>query len=58
MRGDDQQHSGMFSYISAELRVTRATGSAERDVKLLMAATIPGGTRRATLGGDRNTQDI
>src|ERR1700687_5060302 len=35
-------------------RLTRATGTAERDAALEMAARIPGGTRRVTLGGDKN----
>ncbi|MGH9701029.1 MAG: IS5 family transposase [Candidatus Acidiferrales bacterium] len=35
-------------------RLTRATGTAERDAALDMAARIPGGTRQVTLGGDKN----
>ena len=34
--------------------LTKATGTAERDAALQMAARIPGGTRRVTLGGDKN----
>jgi transposase len=34
--------------------LTRATGTAEREAALEMAARIPGGTRRVTLGGDKN----
>jgi transposase len=43
-----------------DTRLTRATGTAERDAALDMAARIPGGTRRVTLGGDKNydTQDF
>jgi transposase len=43
-----------------DTRLTRATGTAERDAGLEMAARIPGGTRRVTLGGDKNydTQDF
>jgi transposase len=37
-----------------DTRLTRATGTAERDAALDMAARIPGGTRRVTLGGDKN----
>jgi transposase len=37
-----------------DTRLTRATGTAERDAALDMAACIPGGTRRVTLGGDKN----
>jgi transposase len=37
-----------------DTRLTRATGTAERDAALLMTADIPGGTRRVTLGGDKN----
>jgi len=37
-----------------DTRLTRATGTAERDAGLEMAARIPGGTRRVTLGGDKN----
>jgi IS5 family transposase len=37
-----------------DTRLTRATGTAERDAALEMAARIPGGTRRVTLGGDKN----
>ena len=42
------------------IRLSRATGTAERDAALEMAAQIPGGTRRVTLGGDKNydTQDF
>jgi transposase len=35
-------------------RLTRATGTAERDAALDMAGRIPGGTKRVTLGGDKN----
>jgi transposase len=43
-----------------DTRLTRATGTAERDAALEMAARIPGGTRRVTLGGDKNydTEDF
>jgi transposase len=43
-----------------DTRLTRATGTAERDAALEMAARIPGGTKRVTLGGDKNydTQDF
>jgi transposase len=43
-----------------DTRLTRATGTAERDAALDMAARLPGGTRRVTLGGDKNydTQDF
>lgn len=37
-----------------DTRLTRATGTAERDAALEMVARIPGGTRRVTLGGDKN----
>lgn len=37
-----------------DTRLTRATGTAERDAALDMAARIPGGTRQVTLGGDKN----
>ena len=37
-----------------DTRLTQATGTAERDAALEMAARIPGGTRRVTLGGDKN----
>jgi len=37
-----------------DTRLTRATGTAEREAALEMAAHIPGGTRRVTLGGDKN----
>ena len=37
-----------------DTRLTRATGTGERDAALDMAARIPGGTRRVTLGGDKN----
>ena len=37
-----------------DTQLTRATGTAERDAALWMAARIPGGTRRVTLGGDKN----
>jgi transposase len=37
-----------------DTRLTRATGTAERDAALDMAARIPGGTRPVTLGGDKN----
>ena len=37
-----------------DTRLTRATGTAERDAAWDMAARIPGGTRRVTLGGDKN----
>jgi hypothetical protein len=37
-----------------DTHLTRATGTAERDAALRMAARIPGGTRRVTLGGDKN----
>ena len=37
-----------------DTRLTRATGTAERDAALDMAARIPGGTKRVTLGGDKN----
>ena len=37
-----------------DTRLTRATGTAEREAALLMAANLPGGTRRVTLGGDKN----
>ena len=37
-----------------DTRLTRATGTAEREAALEMAARIPGGTRRVTLGGDKN----
>ena len=37
-----------------DTQLTRATGTAERDAALRMAARIPGGTRRVTLGGDKN----
>jgi transposase len=37
-----------------DTRLTRATGTAERDAGLEMAARIAGGTRRVTLGGDKN----
>src|SRR6202795_1222285 len=37
-----------------DTRLTRATGTAERDAGLDMAARIPGGTRQVTLGGDKN----
>jgi hypothetical protein len=35
-------------------RLTKATGTAERDAALDMAGRIPGGTKRVTLGGDKN----
>ena len=43
-----------------DTRLTKATGTAERDAALQMAAQIPGGTKRVTLGGDKNydTQDF
>jgi hypothetical protein len=46
--------------LAVDTRLTRATGTAERDAGLEMAARIPGGTRRVTLGGDKNydTQDF
>ena len=37
-----------------DTRLTRATGTAERDAALDMAARIPVGTRQVTLGGDKN----
>lgn len=37
-----------------DTRLTRATGTAERDAALDMAARLPGGTRQLTLGGDKN----
>ena len=37
-----------------DTRLTQATGTAERDAALDMAARIPGGTRQVTLGGDKN----
>ena len=37
-----------------DTRLTRATGTAEREAALDMAARIPGGTRRVTVGGDKN----
>ena len=37
-----------------DTRLTRATGTAERDAALDMAARIPGGTKGVTLGGDKN----
>ena len=37
-----------------DTRLTRATGTGERDAALDMAARIPGGTRQVTLGGDKN----
>jgi transposase len=37
-----------------DTRLTRAAGTAERDAALDMAARIPGGTKRVTLGGDKN----
>jgi transposase len=37
-----------------DTRLTRATGTGERDAALEMVARIPGGTRRVTLGGDKN----
>jgi transposase len=37
-----------------DTRLTRATGTAEREAALEMAGRIPGGTRRVTLGGDKN----
>ena len=37
-----------------DTRLTGATGTAERDAALDMAARIPGGTRQVTLGGDKN----
>jgi hypothetical protein len=37
-----------------DTRLSRATGTAERDAALDMAARIPGGTKRVTLGGDKN----
>ena len=37
-----------------DTRLTRATGTAERDAALDMAARIPGGSRQVTLGGDKN----
>ena len=37
-----------------DTRLTRATGTAERDAALDMAAHLPGGTRQVTLGGDKN----
>ena len=37
-----------------DTRLTRATGTAERDAALDMAGRIPGGTKRVTLGGDKN----
>ena len=37
-----------------DTRLTRATGTAERDAALEMAARIAGATRRVTLGGDKN----
>ena len=37
-----------------DTRLTRATGTAERDAALDMVARIPGGTRQVTLGGDKN----
>ena len=46
--------------LGVDTRLTRATGTAERDAALDMAARIPGGTRQVTLGGDKNydTQDF
>jgi transposase len=43
-----------------DTRLTRATGTAEREAALDMAARIPGSTRRVTVGGDKNydTQDF
>ncbi len=43
-----------------DTRLTRATGTAERDAALDMAARIPGGSKRVTMGGDKNydTQDF
>ena len=35
------------------VRLTQASGTAERDAALSMAEQIPGGTKRVTLGGDR-----
>ena len=37
-----------------DTRLTRATGTAERDAALDMVAHIPGGARQVTLGGDKN----
>jgi transposase len=37
-----------------DTRLTRATGTGERDAALDMAARIPGGSKRVTLGGDKN----
>ena len=37
-----------------DTRLTRATGTAERDAALDMVGRIPGGTGRVTLGGDKN----
>jgi len=37
-----------------DTRLTRATGTAERDAALEMAVRIRGGRRRVTLGGDKN----
>src|SRR5437660_10012533 len=37
-----------------DTRLTQATGTAERDAALDMAGRIPGGTKRVTLGGDKN----
>jgi transposase len=41
-------------------RVTRATGTAEREAALSMVEDIPGGTKRVTLGADRgyDTRDF
>src|ERR1700751_2404222 len=46
--------------LGVDTRLTRATGTAERDAAVDMAARIPGGTRRVTVGGDKNydTQDF
>jgi len=43
-----------------DTRLTRATGTAEREAALDRAARIPGGTRQVRLGGDKNydTQDF
>jgi len=37
-----------------DTRLTRAAGTAERDAALEMVARTPGGTKRVTLGGDKN----
>lgn len=37
------------------VRVTLATGTAERDAAIEMAEQIPGGNKRVTLGADRGS---